>query len=110
MQTNRARKGWQQARTCANKRSAKLRSRVKLTTPPNHNRVDTIIAKPIQASILWPFTRMRIRLYMNQIEIPCFNQVVMNHLAVGSCTISPTGNGSFVQSIGMNNRLNWAPI
>ena len=45
-------------RTCDIRRSARLRSRDTWTTPATHRRVETIMASPIQAIILHPFTRI----------------------------------------------------
>src|SRR5437588_2232614 len=108
--TSSACKGRQHARTCASKRSARLRSRVRLTTPPNHKRVDTIMAKPIQAMILHPFTRISSARPLLQVQLPLLHHCLMNLLTMLSCSIAPTRHGAFVQAKGLHNRLDRTAI
>jgi hypothetical protein len=62
--------GCEQVRTCHIKRSAWLLSRVKLTVPASHKRVDTTTVRPIQAIILRPFHPNFIGLDMDQMHAP----------------------------------------
>lgn len=56
--TTTATRGWQQPLTLWSSSSAKPRSRRRLTTPPNHRRVETIMAQPIHGIIFHPFPRI----------------------------------------------------
>ena len=108
--TSSACKGRQHARTCASKRSARPRSRVRLTTPPNHKRVDTIMAKPIQAMILHPFTRISSARPLLQVQLPLLHHCLMDPLTVLSRSITPTCHGPFVQFKRLHDGLDGTPI
>src|SRR5437764_296677 len=56
--TNTARSACPHLRTCCISRSASWVSRVGLTTPASHKRVETITANPIHTIILRPLTRI----------------------------------------------------
>ena len=108
--TNSAHMGWQQARTCWSKRFARLRSRLRLTTPPNHKRVDTIIAKPIQAIILCPFTRISSACTCTKSSCPCWTNLWWTRLPVLPRSVSPAGHRAFVQAKRLHNRLDRTAI
>jgi len=96
-------------RTCCRSRSARVLSRVRLTTPASHNRLETIIANPIHTIIPRAFTRMRVSLDMDHIELSLFNESMMDSLTGLSGTISPRGYCAFIQTIGLHNGLDRTP-
>jgi hypothetical protein len=53
---------------------------------------------------------MRIRLHMHQVQLSLLNDRLMDLLAMGSRSISPSGHGAFIQPEGMDNGLDWASI
>jgi hypothetical protein len=65
---------------------------------------------PIQATIFLPFARMRIRLHMMGLDLSLFYDGLMHLLAVLSCSLLPSSYRAFIYSIGVHNRLDWAPI
>jgi hypothetical protein len=85
-------------------------SRVRLTTPATHNRLETIIANPIQAIILLPLTRNASGLHVDEIQLSLLNHRLMNPLAVLACSIAPTGHRPFIQSKRMHDGLDRTPI
>jgi hypothetical protein len=69
--------------------------------------VETIIANPIHATRLRPFTRISSARPLHQIQLACFDQGMMDLLTMEPCTITPTGDGSLIQTKGMDDGLNW---
>lgn len=53
---------------------------------------------------------MRIDLHMNHIQLALFDPRVMHLFAVLPCSVSPTRDGSLIQSVGMDNGLEGASI
>jgi hypothetical protein len=51
-----------------------------------------------------------IRLHMHQVKLSLLNDRLMDLLAMGSRSISPSGHGAFIQPEGMHNGLDWASI
>jgi len=51
-----------------------------------------------------------IGLNMYQVQLSLLDEPRMHSLTMHSCSISPLGYGSFIQSLGMNNRLDRASI
>src|SRR6266567_5556921 len=65
---------------------------------------------PIQATIFLPFARMRIGLHVMDLDLCLFHDRLMHLLAVLSGSLLPIGYCAFIDSIGVHNRLDWAPI
>ena len=65
---------------------------------------------PIQAIIVCPFARMRISLKVMDTDLPLLDDRMMDLLAVLSCSLLPICYRTFIQSLGMNNRLDRASI
>src|SRR5438128_1291880 len=97
-------------RTCCNKRSARARSRRTLTTPANHKRLVASRAIAIQTTIFLPFARMRIGLHVMDIHLSLLDDGVMDLLAVLSCSLLPISYRAFIQSVRVNNGLDWTSI
>src|SRR5947209_4369819 len=110
VQTSKACMHWQHARTCWKRRSMSVRSRGFLTTPANHKRVVTSIAKAIQIMSFLPFARMRICLDVLALDLSLFHNSGMHSLAMLSCALLPCGYCPFIESKRMNNRLKGASI
>src|SRR6266704_2961398 len=71
---------------------------------------DLARAMPIQATIFLPFARMRIGLHVMDLDLCLFHDRLMHLLAVLSGSLLPIGYCAFIDSIGVNNLLDWAPI
>jgi len=108
--TNSARRGWQQACTCESNRAARPRSCVRLTTPLNHKRVETIEASPIQAIMLHPFTRTSSACICTRSRCPCCTTAWWTRLPVLPRSVPPAGHRAFVQAKCLHNRLDRAAI
>jgi len=65
---------------------------------------------PIQATIFLPFARMRIGLHVMGLDLSLFHDRLMHLVAVRSGSLLPSSYRAFIYSIGVNNRLDWAPI
>jgi hypothetical protein len=65
---------------------------------------------PIQAIICLPFARMRIGLHVMGLNLSLFHDRLMYLLAVLSGSLLPSSYRAFIYSLGVNNRLDWAPI
>ena len=69
--------------------------------------VVTSIARPIQAIILHPFTRISSACTCIGSTLPLFDDGLMHLVAMLSCSLLPIRYGAFIQPIGMHNRLDW---
>ena len=53
---------------------------------------------------------MRIGLNRHQIQLALLDHPLMHSLTVRSCSITPIGHGSLIQTQGMDYGLDWTPI